>query len=171
MSLYSLQSKFEGHKVLILNLNPSTRITNDIIGGNPLCSHSSVKKNMCTKCGAFVGHIGSESNPLSTYYHVNLLVKKLNPELAIIISDRLIPVDFKSTSQIMNSVHNHKRSVVFCNNAILNIFSLKDRISDDYVFYKGNYINYILSIRKMSDVLWANPNSSETSLNCSFIKA
>lgn len=81
---------------IVINLAHNTNRAVDIITkGSDVCAHLKVEKSICQTCGAFIGHLGHEPDPLLFYKHVNLLVNKVRADNVYVISSRPYPEDYK----------------------------------------------------------------------------
>lgn len=162
------KEKIKKYDTVIINLSSSRRNYPDEIGGNPLCSHSQTKNQACTSCGAFVGYIGYEENPIKFYLHLNFIVNLFEAETVYVIHNKLHPLDFKQYSMITKSKIKYHRSVVFANGSIVNVYSKLPK-KEKYSHINKTYFQFLISLRNIGSVFWVNPNNEEKQLRSDFM--
>jgi hypothetical protein len=135
---------------IVLNLAYNTNRTLDIIkAGSDVCAHIRTEKSICRTCGAFMGHLGYEPDPLLFYKHVNLLVNSVTADNVYVISHRPYPEDY--ILQVFGmKVHgyrgyNHIRT-----------YSIYNKVSPDPKSKIPVSVFYITQFTKSVENLWAS---------------
>lgn len=163
-----IKEKHSSYDTVIINLDKKLRSGVDTYGGNILCKHTEVNGSTCTKCSAFIGIFGYEEISLTSYTHINLICSSINAENIFVIHEKVIPIDYKIYSQLNKKSVKYHRQVLFIKDKIVNVYSRTYK-KDQYSFINKTYLNWLLSLRNMSNILWVNPTKEESNLKCNFI--
>lgn len=94
------------HKNVVINLWSDKHRSRDIVGGiQVMCGHMFVSSHRCDSCGAYIGFMGTEHDPLTYYKHIDLLSNSFtNSDNVYVVTDRPYPEDYQLPSFNMNLI-------------------------------------------------------------------
>ncbi len=139
------------HKNVIINLWSDSNRELDIIGGSDNCIHLLNKgKSNCNRCGAFMGILGKERDPLLYYKHLDLLSQSFtNSDNVFILTSRPFPEDYILPVFGM-AKHNYKDF------KYRKVYTLYNKVNPSIHSPVKTKVSYVIHYTNEESYLWKN---------------